>query len=781
MSFRIKLFTILGMSQAFLAIFLITSFVFLIENIKSEPQEKRDYELAGNFQKELKNKEKTLQNLAYEIKTNSKTINLLRKGMKNRQTLVKNAAYFQRIMDYYSLDVFEIGDTSGKVFYRFHRPSDYGDDKSQQVIIKSALNGKQKNSLELGHSGLALRLADSIPEFGTFLIGYVVNDSFTHELSGGNNIHLAILKDKKIVSSSDPFLANIIDSYDIQQKSHVEEQGNVYYAIEVPYMRDGKNYLSLKFLVFINETDIQHSIDNIWKTFAIVTLLAFGISILFSYLLAKDVIGAVRGLSKAMVNFDTDEKQYIKTNRKDEIGRMGKIFSNMKEELIEHQKNLELKVSQRTEELENSLAQIRKLKEIQDGDYYLTSLLINPLSKTLIESESIEIETLVKQKKQFQFRNRQAEIGGDLCAADKIILKQRHYVVFMNADAMGKSIQGAGGALVLGTVFKSIVQNTHHIPSFKQKHPERWLKDCIQELQNVFISFDGSMLVSATIGLICEETGTLYYINSEHPFSILYRDHKASFLESETLVRKIGVEQDFRFMKIHVHSLKPGDSIILGSDGRDDLILEKDGVKLMNEDETHILEVLEKGRGSLAKTETILAERGEFTDDFTMMRIAFKKSLLEIEVERELKKKIADLKEQAREAFQSGKPELTLLAFEEALKIHPGDSYTQKELIKLYLKIKDYPKALELCISYLEQKPGDTDALFYSSFLFKEKKELERAIDYGERVLLRNPEHRENLLNLAEAYTIRGDTGRASYLMKLLDEQLKKRNELTRI
>ena len=39
----------------------------------------------------------------------------------------------------------------------------------------------------------------------------------------------------------------------------------------------------------------------------------------------------------------------------------------------------------------------------------------------------------------------------------------------MNADAMGKSLQGAGGALVMGTVFKSIIQNTISVPSFQNK------------------------------------------------------------------------------------------------------------------------------------------------------------------------------------------------------------------------------------------------------------------------------------------------------------------------
>ena len=124
--------------------------------------------------------------------------------------------------------------------------------------------------------------------------------------------------------------------------------------------------------------------------------------------------------------------------------------------------NLEKKVEERTEELNNTLKAVQKLKEQQDGDYFLTSLLLKPLGVTHIRNENVKRESFLKQKKDFSFRNREQEIGGDINVAHDIKLQNRDYVLFLNGDAMGKSIQGAGGALVLGTVFQSIVDRTHN-------------------------------------------------------------------------------------------------------------------------------------------------------------------------------------------------------------------------------------------------------------------------------------------------------------------------------
>ena len=164
--------------------------------------------------------------------------------------------------------------------------------------------------------------------------------------------------------------------------------------------------------------------------------------------------------------------------------------------------------------MNETLKQVKKLKEHQDGDYFLNKLLIEPLAKNQSSSETVKIESLVKQKKTFQFRNKEHELGGDINISDNIKLEGKNYIVFLNGDAMGKSIQGAGGVLVLGTIFKSILQRSISMPIARNVYPERWLKNAFIEMHKAFESFDGSMLMSAVFGLIEEQTGTMYFINS---------------------------------------------------------------------------------------------------------------------------------------------------------------------------------------------------------------------------------------------------------------------------
>ena len=136
-------------------------------------------------------------------------------------------------------------------------------------------------------------------------------------------------------------------------------------------------------------------------------------------------------------------------------------FLRVHNQVEELNATLEKKVEERTRELQKTLTQVQTLKLQQDGDYFLTTLLIKPLMVNEAISNKIKIEFFIKQKKTFEFKNKTYEIGGDMCIANNIKLRGKNYCVFINGDAMGKSIQGAGGALVLGVVFRSIIQTQY--------------------------------------------------------------------------------------------------------------------------------------------------------------------------------------------------------------------------------------------------------------------------------------------------------------------------------
>lgn len=292
-------------------------------------------------------------------------------------------------------------------------------------------------------------------------------------------------------------------------------------------------------------------------------------------------------------------------------------LSSMYSEIRDLNANLEEKVRQRTDELNRILYE-------QRGDYFLTSLLLEPLGRLEVESRRFTVEFFTRQKKKFEFKEKNLEIGGDLNISKTLTLQGRTYHMFVNSDAMGKSLQGAGGALVLGAVLKSILDKTEHSALMSSLGPSDWLRDTFYDTHKVFESFDGSMLVSFIIGLVEEETGTTYFINADHPWMILFRDGKASFVEC-FIHRKLGFPEWLDNVKVGTVDLAPGDILISGSDGRDDIELPEmiNGERVINEDEYQFLRRIEEAGADLQKIYEGISGFGKIIDDFSLLKITF--------------------------------------------------------------------------------------------------------------------------------------------------------------
>ena len=415
----------------------------------------------------------------------------------------------------------------------------------------------------------------------------------------------------------------------------------------------------------------------------------------------------------------------------DEFGRqaelisvVGKDLSAMYNEVRELNENLEQKVVSRTEELHKTLEQVRRLKLHQDGDYFLTTLLLRPLNANYVRSDRVSVEFFLRQKKDFEFKGSSYDLGGDLCSAHTVTIRDSEYVVFLNADAMGKSMQGAGGALVLGAVFYSIIERTRSVPAMQQLSPERWLKNAFLELDKVFESFDGSMLVSLVIGLVDTQSGLLYYVNAEHPWSILYREGAATFIERELFVRKLGMSADGK-VSIRVFELKPGDELICGSDGRDDILTQlADGTSKMNEDEDLILSAVAEAKGDLETIHRISAQRGEITDDYSLLKIHY---------------------------YGDSMPE--------------SERAAMRSASGRYYRAKNYLKAIAEGEVYLNKRPADSEFMRFLSRCQRLAGNYTIAIDLAERLRLRLPDDMRNLTNLAALHLVKGDATRAEALI----------------
>lgn len=416
-------------------------------------------------------------------------------------------------------------------------------------------------------------------------------------------------------------------------------------------------------------------------------------------------------------------------------------FLRVHKEVETLNQELEKKVEERTLELKESLEEVKKLKIQQDGDYFLTSLLINPLSRNMVPKpiHYFKVEVFAKQKKEFEFRGKKIEIGGDINIVNRITLRGREYIVFVNGDAMGKSIQGAGGALVLGVIFHSVVNRTHTNREVASKLPEIWLRDCYSELQGVFEAFDGSMLISVVIGIIDVQSGFMYYINAEHPWCVLYRDGKASFIEHELELRKIGTIGIGMFFRVKTAQLEAGDVIFVGSDGRDDLIIgiHSNGERIINEDENLFLASVEESQGQLEKLVETIRKKGELSDDLSLIRIEYETS-----------------NEHLHETYNQSQEIIESLLKE-------GE---------LSFKDKDFKKASSIYSKLVEDYPQITNAYFYASYSYKKLKNLNLSILYGESMYLRDPNHVRNLLNLADLYLVTGQIEKASGLLNRIED-----------
>ncbi|AFM11878.1 Stage II sporulation protein E [Turneriella parva DSM 21527] len=289
------------------------------------------------------------------------------------------------------------------------------------------------------------------------------------------------------------------------------------------------------------------------------------------------------------------------------------------EELRKANELLEQKVEERTRELQASLTQVQALKDKQDADYYLTSLLLNPLATVQVNSPKVRVESLLVQKKQFVFKNRVYQLGGDFNIAETVTIGDATHLFLFNGDAMGKSIQGAGGALILGAILKVLLAR----PVTKANAtPAAFLAGIYRRLNEVFLSLDGRMMISLTMAVISPDRSA-YLISAEHPDPVLLAKGKARLVNVAQLPKLGSTRDDMPSDKIAVTRLMlaPGDLLILASDGRDDILLSGASGKVYNEDESLFCRLVERSDGSLRSIFASVESAGEVTDDFSAVSV----------------------------------------------------------------------------------------------------------------------------------------------------------------
>lgn len=421
-----------------------------------------------------------------------------------------------------------------------------------------------------------------------------------------------------------------------------------------------------------------------------------------------------------------------------------------------------------SKQLKKSLDLVNELKTQQDGDYYLTSLLLNPLGVNAVdEGLNVEVDFLTKQKKNFEFKNQKKSIGGDISIAHTLNFSNGPVTVVLNAGAMGKSMQGAGGSLVLGAVFQSIIERTRILPAIDG---EQWLKDTFLELQKVFESFDCSMLVSIYIAVIENQTGKLYYLNAEHPWGVLYREGKAIFLQNRSYYRKLGTPGLQDEISIDHLQLQDGDIVILGSDGRDDIALPspESSVRVINEDESIFLRHVETADGRLSEIFDLIATSGEITDDLSLVRIRYATANKQGAVKE--KQTASALLRDAKSMVDSGQHHEAAQLLRRAYHSTSAGPRALRAALNLAMQIKEYALSTSIAEKLLRIQGDDFEVMYLAAFAERRQNHLEKALAYAEKIRALDPS--TNLMNMNLLAEIYGALQQLDKANNILDEIL---------
>lgn len=380
-------------------------------------------------------------------------------------------------------------------------------------------------------------------------------------------------------------------------------------------------------------------------------------------------------------------------------------------------------LAEKTRIAEDALRSVSALKLKQDGDYYLTSLLLQPFQQNKAERGEVEIDWLVKQKTGFSYRKWNSEIGGDFCSSDKVVLKGRNYNMFVIADAMGKANQGASGALILATIINTYVERTRKTAQLSNSAPERWLRLLYEELRAGFAGFQGAMMIGAVIGLADIQTRFIYFFNAEQPRAVSYYNGRAGYVGRAESLRKIGMPGTAEEIVIELYALRPGESLIFGSDGRDDVRL--NGGDEVNHDDHFFLSLVEAAGGILENIYELTGRTGTIIDDYSLLSITSP-----VKARRRPSAVVRELLAYYRHTRDAA-------ALDRVLATEPANAEALALAANYYLKCGRISEGVICLERYLNVRPLELRAIHSLVWLYCVQKNFEAAADIAERITYR--------------------------------------------
>lgn len=240
---------------------------------------------------------------------------------------------FERLQREHQLDVFEVGDANGTVFFRGHNPEKYGDDKSDKPVIQASLEGKELAGFEFGTSGLGVRafvpIMDNSEVIGTMQTGLdeKVIEEITQSMKG---IRLSIsnIEGEILVASHEKYVGGKIDNSSILNKvlsgeevSNEDKESLEYY---MPLFDPTKTEV-IGVIQIVQDTGMIHQMNNQALLFLVITAITTLIIVIFiAMLLSRSFSEPIKDITNFMGELAKGNLKSTLKNKKraDEIGQL---------------------------------------------------------------------------------------------------------------------------------------------------------------------------------------------------------------------------------------------------------------------------------------------------------------------------------------------------------------------------------------------------------------------------------------------------------------------------
>lgn len=357
---------------------------------------------------------------------------------------------------------------------------------------------------------------------------------------------------------------NISNSFSVKNEDPLLEGSNYYFIANF-------EKINLRLLMAFSEQDLLNATTFVMKftqSFILITMISVLLLLLGTWIICSVLLKPIALLRRDMkkVTQGNFKVNYKPLERKDELGTLSRLFSDMVASLQEHVKQLALSLEEKN----------KKDRELRSAEYLQNNLLeYSELKENINESELHEADVVLKVMKDIPSNKIDLSLSRKFkMLPDNIKIFRRiipaHFVsgdfylyvdmgndnlFFMIADVSGK---GSPAAMVMTAVLTLM---RHYLTI----HPDVSIKELLESMNQLICNTYDSMFLTTLCGVLNAKTGSIELYNAGHlPPIIIEKKDSYLFQIKPNFPLGVSLKAEYKPMTFQ---LKSPSTLVLYTDG----------------------------------------------------------------------------------------------------------------------------------------------------------------------------------------------------------------------